>query len=301
MSFQLKRGKPVARELSRIVAKEFETAIDELGRRQGEDRAEAVHEARKCVKKTRAVLGLLKQNLGDDYGLLAGRLRRVARQLSSLRDADAGPEMMNALRDHYPRIVTRSMSRAVQRGLLARTRATTARVDPDRLLPRVAREIKRSGTQVQRRIRRAAHASAIRTGIRRGYRRARKALACVRTHPENPPFHTWRRRVKDHWYHMRLLEGRSGRAQVRIRRLKQLETWLGDDHNLVMLRATILEAPARFGDERMTAVVLGCVAKYQTTLRRRALTSGRQLFASTPSAFRTQIDSWWRKGRARST
>ena len=51
----------------------------------------------------------------------------------------------------------------------------------------------------------------------------------------------------------------------------------------------------------MTAVVLGCVAKYQTTLRRRALKSGRQLFASTPSAFRTQIDKWWRKGRARST
>ena len=247
MSFQMKRGKPVARELSRIVAKEFETAIDELGRRQGVDCAEAVHEARKCVKKTRAVLRLLKQNLGDDYGVLAGRLRRMAHQLSSLRDADAGPEMMNALRDHYPRIVTRSMSRAVQRGLLARTRATMARVDPDRLLPRVAREIKRSGTQVQRRIRRAAHAGAIRIGIRRGYRRARKALACVRTHPDNPPFHTWRRRVKDHWYHMRLLEGRTGRAHVRIRRLKQLETWLGDDHNLVMLRATILEAPADLG------------------------------------------------------
>lgn len=54
-------------------------------------------------------------------------------------------------------------------------------------------------------------------------------------------------------------------------------------------------------EERMTAVVLGCVAKYQTTLRRRALKSGRQLFASTPSAFRTQIDKWWRKARARST
>jgi hypothetical protein len=126
-------------------------------------------------------------------------------------------------------------------------------------------------------------------------------MACVSTDPENRPFHTWRRRVKDHWYHMRLLEALTGRAQVRTRRLKQLETWLGDDHNLVMLRATILEAPARFGDERMTAVVLGCAAKYETTLRRRALKSGRQLFASTPSAFRTHIDRWWRKGRARST
>jgi hypothetical protein len=120
MSFQLKRGKPVARELSRIVAKELETAIDQLGRRPSVDRAEAVHEARKSVKKTRAVLRLLKQNLGDDYGVLGGRLRSMAHQLSSLRDVDAGPEMMNALRDHYPRIVTRSMSRAVQRILKTR-------------------------------------------------------------------------------------------------------------------------------------------------------------------------------------
>jgi CHAD domain-containing protein len=301
MAFRLKRGKRLARELSRVVTNEFETATDELGGRQGVDRAEAVHEARKCVKKTRAVLHLLKRNLGQDYGLLDGRLRSIAHQLSTLRDVDASPAMMNALRDHYPRIVTRSMSRAVQRGLLARTRGMVARVDPDQLLPRVASEIKRSGTRVQRRIRRVTQASAIRAGMRRGYRRARKAMARVRTRPEDASFHTWRRRVKDHWYHMRLLEGLAAYAQVRIRRLKQLETWLGDDHSLVVLRATILEAPARFGNERMTAVILGCVAKYQTTLRRRALKRGHQLFARRPSAFRTQIDRWWRQGRARST
>ena len=301
MAFRLKREKPVARELSRVVAKEFEKAIDELGNPLGADRAEAVHEARKRVKKTRAVLRLLQQNLGDDYCVLNGRLRTIAHRLSSLRDVDASTEMMTALRDHYPRIVTSAICRAVQRGLLARKRGTVARVDPDRLLPRVAREIKRSETWVRRRIRRVAQSGTIRAGIRRGYRRARKAMACVRTHPEDAQFHKWRRRVKDHWYHMRLLEGLKAHPQVRIRRLKQLEIWLGDDHNLVVLRATILDAPARFGDERTTAVVLGCVAKYQTTLRRRALKRGDQLFASTPSAFRKRIDTWWRKGRARAT
>jgi hypothetical protein len=96
---------------------------------------------------------------------------------------------------------------------------------------------------MRRRIRRVAQTGAIDAGIKRGYRRARKAMA-----------------------------------------------WFGDDHNLVVLRATILEAPARFGDERMTAGVLGCMAKYQTTLRRRALKCEDQLFASTPTAFSAQID-----------
>jgi CHAD domain-containing protein len=290
MAFELRRGRPVARELSHLVAKEFEKAIDELGRRQGADRREAVHEARKCVKKVRAVLHLLKENLGHDYRVLDGTLRSVAHRLSSLRDVDASLEIMNALRDHAPRIVTRSMSRAVQRGLLARMRGTVARVDPDRLLLRVAGDIKRSRTPVRRRIRRVVKAGAIRAGLKRGYQRARKAMACVRTDPEDAHFHAWRRRVKDHWYHMRLLRRFNPHSQIRLRRLKQLETWLGDDHNLVVLRTTILEAPARFGDERMTAVVLGCMVKYQTTLRRRALKRGHLLFASTSTAFSAQID-----------
>jgi CHAD domain-containing protein len=126
MAFQLRRGKPVARELSHLVAKEYEKAIDELGCRQGANRSDAVHEARTRVKKVRAVLHLLKQNLGHDYRALDGELRRVGHRLSSLSDVAASPEIMNALRDHYPRIVSGSMSRAVQRGLLARTRGTVA-------------------------------------------------------------------------------------------------------------------------------------------------------------------------------
>jgi hypothetical protein len=101
------------------------------------------------------------------------------------------------------------------------------------------------------------------SGIVRGYRRARKELACVHATPDDGLFHTWRRRVKDHWYHVRLLEGLNGKAAMRVRNLKRLETWLGDDHNLVLLRATILKRPTRFGDEKGTAVVLGCLEKYQ--------------------------------------
>jgi CHAD domain-containing protein len=292
MASGLKRGKHVARELSRVVAKEFDTAIGELGHRHGTDRAEAVHEARKCLKKVRAVLHLLKQNLGHDYAVLDGRLRGIAHRLSTLRDVDASVEVMKALRDHYPGIVTGAIFRGVQRELLARKRDLLARVDLDRLLSRVAREIKQSSPSVQRRICRAAHSGAIRAGIKRGYRRARKAMVCLRASPEDVRFHRWRRRVKDHWYQMRLLEGPNAHGRVRMGSLKQLESGLGDDHNLVVLRATILEAPTRFGDERMTALILGCVAKYQTTLRRRALKRGEQVFAGSTSAFGARIDRW---------
>jgi CHAD domain-containing protein len=298
MAYRLRREKSPASELSRVVTQEFQKALEEIGG-QSAGRTEAIHEARKHVKKIRAVLRLLQTKLGEDYRIHNRRLRAVAHQLSSLRDADATAETMKAVRAHFPRLITAPILAAVCSGLSSRKRGTVARLDPDRLLLRVERELRRAAKSMPRQIRHQGRYAVVRAGAARGYRRARKAMAAVCASPEDSRFHTWRRRVKDHWYHMRLLEDLGAQAQARARRLKQLETWLGDDHNLVLLRAAILSAPARFGDERTTALVLGCIAKYNTALRRRALKSGERTFASPPGVFRHSIDTWRREGGTR--
>ena len=140
-----------------------------------------------------------------------------------------------------------------------------------------------------RRVRRAADPAVVRSGVIQGYSRARKAMRSVKTTPEDAGFHAWRRHVKDHWYHVRLLEGVHPPVGTRVRLLNRLERWLGADHNLVLLRATLLSAPSTFGDERATAVVLGCIEKYQAALRRRALNLGGRLFAFKPRAFGKSI------------
>jgi CHAD domain-containing protein len=298
MAYRLRRKKSPANELSRVVTREFQKAVEEIGG-QSASRTEAIHEARKHVKKIRAVLRLLQRKLGKDYRIHTRRLRAVAHQLSSLRDADATAETMEAVRDHYPRLITTPIFAAVCRGLSSRKRGTVARVDPDRLLLRVERELRRAANSLPRQIRRQGKYAVVRAGVARGYRRARKAMAAVHARPEDTRFHTWRRRVKDHWYHMRLLEDLAARPRARAHGLKRLETLLGDDHNLVLLREAILSAPARFGDERTTALVLGCIAKYITALRRRSLKLGERTFAGTPGVFRHSIDRWRHGGGQR--
>jgi CHAD domain-containing protein len=294
VAYQFKGRRAVAKQLARVVAREFDKALKEVGGSQIADRTEAVHEARKSVKKIRAVVRLLQRDLGRDFRIRNRQLRTIAHQLSSLRDVDATVEMMESVRDRYPRLVTPPIFAAVQRGLLAQKRGTVAHLHPDHLLPRVARELRRLAKVTPRRIRRVGGYASVRAGMLCAYRRARNAMASVNANPEDVRFHLWRRRVKDHWYHVRLLEGLDAHADARARGLKRLETWLGDDHNLVLLRTTILSAPARFGDERTTAVVLGCVAKHHTTLRKRALKLGGRMFAGKPRVFRRSIDSWWR-------
>jgi CHAD domain-containing protein len=294
MAFTLKQGRPVARQLSRIAAKEITAALEALGRRSKKGPWTALHSVRKHVKKARALLRLFEQDLGDDYERLNGRLRTVGRRLSPLRDADAIVATMEGLRDHYPRIITPPVFRPVDRVLQARKRGASSRPRAERLLAEASRTLRKTKASVPARIRRVAGSKTMRGGAGRGYRRARKELARVAAEPDDLRFHAWRRRVKDHWYQMRLVEGLNRRAHVRVRQLDQLQTWLGDDHNLVVLRDAILKAPARFGDQRTVAVILGCIEKYQASLRRRALVQGRRLFADTPADFRKQIDRWFR-------
>jgi len=295
MAYHLKRRKSISAELSSVVAKEFDKALDELRDRSHVDGWEAVHEARKRVKKIRAVLRLLRTDLGSHYAPRNKRLRKVAHELSPLRDVDAMAETVRSLRDRYPDLITPTTFAAVNRGFLARRRRTGRRTDSSRLRSGAARELRRTASSTVRRIRRVASTAAVTTGFRRGYERASDALAEVRAQPEDARFHAWRRRVKDHWYHVRLLEDLSARARDRAQRLKRLETWLGDDHNLVLMRETILRTPARFGDQRATTLVLGCVAKYQTTLRRRALKLGDRLFKPKPGEFRRSMKDWLRR------
>ena len=288
MAFQLKRRGSIARQLRRLVCKEFRRALQELAHsKPGE---EAIHEARKSVKKIRAVLHLLHDDLGSDYRMENRRLRRVAHRLSSLRDVDANAETLRALHGRYRNVVTPAITRTVARGLGARKRQ--ARAGAGRLAVLATNELRRARKSTPDRIRRVGRSGAVRTGITRGYRRARQVMKSLSAESDATQFHLWRRRVKDHWYHMRLIAARHATARSRVRSVGKLEDWLGDDHNLAILRTTILAAPDRFGDARTTAVVLGCITRYQTWLRERALKLGRRLLAEKPGPFGESITAW---------
>lgn len=102
-------------------------------------------------------------------------------------------------------------------------------------------------------------------------------------------FHSWRRRVKDHWYQVRLFAPHHRTLAARARSLRRLETDLGDDHDLAVLRDILLGEPEKFGRARTTAIVLGCIEKRQHTLRRLALRRSRRLFAARPRRFRAFV------------
>jgi CHAD domain-containing protein len=281
MAFVLKRRKSVANQLRHLVAQQLGGAVE--GFSNSTSLEKAVHDARKRVKKVRAVLRVLHDSLGSHYRTENERLRRVSHRLASWRDADAIGETLQKLRGRYPRVITSRITREMARGIEGHNHQAGAR--GRRQIDLAAGELGRTSKSLPDRIRTAARFKAVRRGVTRGWRRAGQAMESLDVSSDAAQFHLWRRRVKDHWYQMRLMAARVPAARTRARTLKKLERWLGDDHNLAMLRAAILAAPSRFGGARTTDIVLGCIVKYQAWLRARCLKLGRRVFAKKPATF----------------
>jgi hypothetical protein len=274
MAYRLKSKQALAKQLARILQDQCDRAVEAMSIAPVE--GAAVRDTRKRVKKIRAVVHLLRAPLGNHYSRLDAALRSVGHQLAAARDADAAMECIDAVHRRCPSLVTAAIVAAVKRGLVTEERRAPSHVKPDRL----RHDLKHLSHTVPRRVRRVARASAFHDGIADGYARARKAMRRVVIEPEDAGFHRWRRRVKDHWYQLRLLEALHPPVRIRVRRLKRLETLLGDDHNLVLLRALLLQHPTTFGDERQITMVLGCIDQFGAALRKQALRLGSQLFRS---------------------
>ena len=85
----------------------------------------------------------------------------------------------------------------------------------------------------------------------------RRRLKPFRTSGTAQDLHDWRKRVKDHWYHVRLLAGLWPDVMTSFEwTLKDLETKLGDHHNLEVLKERIQARTTRVVMRK--AVSLSC-------------------------------------------
>ncbi|MGA3024534.1 MAG: CHAD domain-containing protein [Bryobacteraceae bacterium] len=290
MAFQFKRGEPIPRAIRRIVTEQLGSAADQLRNAAPSARDEAVHEARKSIKKVRAILRLMSGELGPMAAAGNTLLRDLARKLSALRDAAVLVETLDSLKGHLPDDIDPRLLAQV-RARLVRGRAQVRRGPAATQLPAtVAFALERASERVRAWPLGTTGFAALAPGLERAFHRGRKAQLHARKEPTAVVFHEWRKRVKDHWYHIRLLEGTWSEATRSYERsLKELETCLGDDHNLVVLRdrvAALENAPELAG-------LLAAVDNRQKQLRDRALHLGDRLYAQKPREFVRHAEELW--------
>ncbi len=92
-------------------------------------------------------------------------------------------------------------------------------------------------------------------------------------------FHDWRKFVKYHFYHTRLLAGVYGKAaRKRAKDANELEELLGQHHDLAVLRERITAKRKRIAKFCDTDQLLAYLGESQDIIEKKALKLGRALF-----------------------
>lgn len=292
MPYRLKPGRSLAADVRRIATKQLALAVGEL-RAVGDPKSDdIVHEARRHVKKTRALLRLVQSALGDAYYEANRPLRTANRMLASIADGEAMIDTLARLGRRYHDRLPRRTLNAVREGLLERERRIGRKAALDRVLPRVAAVLRRERARIAGCTLNASGFRAIAHGLERSARRARRAARRAERDPTVERYHAWRRRAKDLWLHVRLLEGRCGnKLTADERRLEALDGYLGEYHNVVLLERLLMDEALASRDQ--TARCLRLLRRYQAALRDKATAIGHTIAREKPRQFVRRVQRRW--------
>jgi CHAD domain-containing protein len=298
MAFALKADESAAKGVKRLVRKQVASAVEGLTKRSGGKQEEAVHDARKRFKKVRALLRLVRPELGEKvYKRENARFRDAARPLSEVRDARVLVEALDAL---VERSDDGESFGPVRKALQARQRVIRRRVLKDEQAPA---QVVEAVEEARQRLKGWAIGrkgwAALAKGLKRVYKAGRDAFDAALAEPSVENLHEWRKQVKYLWHQLQvlgptwpeLMEGLGNQAH-------RLSDHLGDDHDLAVLRQLIEQEGAQWASTGTLLKLLDLIDVRRGELQHAAAQLGQRLYADRPKAFLNRLHSYWQAWRS---
>jgi CHAD domain-containing protein len=295
-AYKLQKDETVPDGVRRVAIGRLDHALEELRGKAGSSSEEAVHEARKDMKKLRALLRLVRGELGDDtYQRENETFRDVGRLLSDVRDADVLMATLDALLKHQPASVSEEAGAGLRRAL-----ANTGEGSHERSLVAAQAVHRLEGAWdrvVDWPLERDGF-GALEDGLRTTYRRGHKAFERARSEPSADNMHEWRKRSKDLWYHHTLLANSWPEIVAPLgEQAHVLSDHLGDDHDLTVLETWVKDHTAEAGGLYSVQSFSEAIDARRGELQAHAFELGARLYAERPRAFTRRFEGWWRAWR----
>lgn len=285
MPYRLELEEEAAADAVRAVAAEqLADAVRNLREERVTDPVTAVHEARKDLKKTRSLLRLARAGMPSDArSATNGALREIAASLAGVRDADVMAETAGKLRERFAgHVPARAFTTVRQRFA---TQAARSRDAADGLISEdVVGALQAQLADVKHWPLDDLDREGLAAGVSVAYARGRDEHRASRRAPTVDGLHEWRKRVKDLWYHAKLLEiTYPAMWAATADAAHDLSDLLGDDHDLGVLAERIADErwPVSVDAERFVAF---CHER-RGELQQEAFRLGARLYAEKPKAF----------------
>jgi CHAD domain-containing protein len=297
MSYRLQADETVRDGLRRCAREQLDRAIDELTTGVHDDPVEAVHDARKALKKARSLLRLCRGTIGaDDRRRENAALRDAGQALSSARDAEVKVQAVEDLSRRFAGRLPQSTFDAVRRHLEADRDPARQRLLESGLTGQVADELR----LVRRRIDDLPLSDggwqALAPGLLRSYRRGRDAMLLARKEPTVEHLHEWRKRTKDLWYHLRMIKPMAPAiVGGHVDEADELSDLLGDDHDLAVLHESLEHSASELAID--LDAVLELIDHRREQIQAEALLVGQRLYAEPCKAFHRRLHDYWKAWR----
>lgn len=291
MPFRWKRSESSASAFRRIVREQIGRAVADL-ESHPENFHRAVHQARRRLKRIRAILRLVRPALGETYTVENRRFRDIARRLAPLRETGAMAETVETLgltvaakKEPGPAVLGAQPSRhpvsSESPAVIAACIQALNEADRD------VRVWKLVGDDFD----------LFAKGFRDTYRRGRRWAKKCEDNPETGNLHEWRKYVKYHLHQIQVLKNcRPEYMRSRARSLDDLAELLGEEHDLYILKQRIV---AQCREDSPDPAEIRKIDRRRHRRRQKALALGRRLYKRKPADFTRRVQKWchrWRRG-----
>jgi len=255
--------------------------------------AGAVHDTRKSLKRLRAAVRLGRDGLGErTYKRENRAFRDTGRRVAEVRDSSVLIETLDDLEQAADRELPSGGTDGLRKQLEAeRKDALRSLKEDDVVIDAVVDELESARTRTATWTFDTDGFTALEPGLRRIYRRGRKAMNAAAEEPSTENLHEWRKRVKDLWHAEQILRATSPKKmKKRAKRTHRLSDLLGDDHDLAELRSYAAGHGRCFDDRAAQAALVAVIDRRRKDLQSKALSLGGKLYRRSPKRFVGSIE-----------
>jgi CHAD domain-containing protein len=295
MAYRLKPSRHFTDEFHRIAGQQLAKAIEAL-ETQPDGISDAIHAARRCLKKTRALYRLAAPQAKAFYRAENARLRAAQRSVADLRDATALVATAETLKARLSGEEEAAAERAVEALRVRKTWVVTAETDMQGKIDALIETLRKARSAVkeetfEKGARPTAHMIA--AAWRKSVERAQIALATCHERPTPDHLHDLRKRVQDHrFYHLLLQAAWPGVILARERQVKALIDRLGFIHDLSVLAETLAREPELLPPQDI-AILRHAIGLEMKTEERHGLAEADGLFSDAAGKEAERIAILW--------
>jgi CHAD domain-containing protein len=288
MGFRLKLREPLPDGLKRVFREQMESVL-KLCRHPAKQRGVTVHEVRKHLKKLRAAMRLAIPEVGKNrHAREDCCVRKIGRLVSDLRDAQVRLQTLIQLRDETAKKPENSPFPHIEELLSLERESFSAAFAgwQKQAIP----QLERVETRLLKWPLEDLTWQQVCGVVAKIYKRGQRGLAKTIDDPEPENFHAWRKRVKDLWYQLRILQQVNRVVLTEMARdAEVLGELLGREHDLNFLWARLEKESSDEALRDELAQVEKLIRKRGKRLRTNALELGRRFYAEPAKAFAKRI------------